>query len=283
MKLNKSFIRSLIKKREKNSHKGDFGHVLVVAGSKGMAGAAALSANGALRSGAGLVTAAVPADIYTITAKQARPEIMVFPYANIKQLFDFIRKRKISILAIGPGLGVSAKTKAIVKKAVNELKIPIVLDADALNTIAGTDILEKAKADIVITPHQKEFSRLSCVSVLDMEKSRISVAKEFARKNKVVYVLKGNKTVVSDGNITYLNNTGNPGMATAGSGDVLTGIIAALLSQVKEPRPLNAAAAGVYIHGLAGDLAAKEKTQVSLIASDISENIHKAFKRVING
>ncbi|MCB4791799.1 MAG: NAD(P)H-hydrate dehydratase [Elusimicrobia bacterium] len=298
-KITSSFVRSLILKRKRDSHKGDYGHVLVIAGSLGLAGASVLSSFGALRSGAGLVTVALPESQQPIVAKKLRPEIMTLSLSETKyktislkafdKILGFIDRRKITSVVLGPGLGVNDETAALVKKLLSNIKLPVILDADGINCIKNgkqalkIPVLKNAKANIIITPHPGEMSRLTGIPVKKINNNRAYITKAFAKENKVICILKGNRTVVSDGNSSYINATGNPGMATAGSGDVLSGMIAGFIKQVKEPRLLNAGLAGVFIHGLAGDIVAKEETEIALIAGDIVEKIPDAIKRIING
>src|SRR3989339_44038 len=290
MKINKitaRLVSSLIKPRNKNAHKNDFGHVLVIAGSKTMSGAAVLAAGGALRAGAGLVTAAVPAEIFDATARRIMPEAMIAQRSGFESLRKYISKRKISSIALGPGLGLNESAKSLVLKILKYIDLPVVLDADAISCVAKTartgivfPVLKKARAKLVLTPHAGEFSRLTGFSTAEIAKNRAALAKDFAEKNNVTLVLKGNASLVTDGKIVRVNTTGNPGMATAGAGDVLTGIIAALIKQVKEPLLPNAAAAGVFLHGLAGDIAAREKTELALTAGDIAEAFPRAARKV---
>ena len=281
----------MILKREKNAHKGDFGHVLIVAGSRGMTGAAVLSGYGALRCGAGLVTVAVPETQQKVIACHIRPEAMTlalpdrggkFSFAACKKIIDFIVKRKVTSLVLGPGVGKSPDITKLVKILLTSVRIPVVLDADGLNALSGSSgFLGKARPAVIVTPHPGELSRLSGMTVNRINNNRIEAAKKFAFKNKAVCVLKGDRTVVSDGRHNFINSTGNPGMASGGMGDVLSGMIAALISQVKEPKNVNAAVCGVFLHGLAGDFAAKDKTQIGLLAKDLAEKIPQALKKTV--
>ena len=290
-KLTAAYIGSLIMPRNKNAHKGDFGHVMIVAGSRGMTGAAVLSGYGALRCGAGLVTVAVPETQQNVIAAHIRPEAMTlglpdkvgkFSSNAYKKIIDFITKRKVSSMVLGPGIGKSSEITKLVKKLLNSVRIPLVLDADGLNALSGSaGLLKKAKADVIITPHPGELSRLSGLTAGRINKNRIESAENCAKKYGVVCVLKGHKTVISEGTKTFVNSTGNPGMASGGTGDVLSGMIAALLPQVKEPKLLNAAIAGVYFHGLAGDMASKVNTQIGLLAEDLAEAVPNAIKKAL--
>jgi len=275
----------VLKRRKRDTHKGDYGHVLVVAGSIGMTGAAYLSSEAALLTGSGLVTCAIPKSLNVILERKLT-EVMTFPVEDrrkghfISSGFSKIRdfSKKTDVAAIGPGLSQKPEVKKFVKRLIRDLDVPIVLDADGINCIAGeVDILKKAKRSLVITPHPGEFSRLTKKKVDKTQKNRKIVAKEFSKRYGVTVVLKGSKTVVSsiDGK-TFINITGNPGMASGGTGDVLTGMIASLIGQGYSP--FEAAKKGVYLHGRAGDLAAKKRGEASLRAQDLLDSIPAATK-----
>jgi NAD(P)H-hydrate epimerase len=281
-------------KRKQNSYKNNFGHVLVIAGSYNMPGAAVLCANSAITSGAGLVTIAFPKSAYPVIAKNIKPEIMLLPLEEKNGIFSksaqnkilkFIEKRKITSVAIGCGIGKNSCVKNIILSIIKIFDIYVTIDADGLNSLQDThkkSIIKEfknTKSKIIVTPHPKEFERISGIQYKEDNNYRKLIAKTFAKNNDIICVLKGHKTVVSDGNKIYVNNTGNAGMATAGSGDVLTGIISAFVC-IENKNLLLKVATGVYIHGLAGDFAAKEKTQVSMTASDIIGNIYKAIKKL---
>jgi ADP-dependent NAD(P)H-hydrate dehydratase len=260
--------------RAADSNKGDFGRVLVVAGSRAMAGAAVLAGSAALRGGAGLVRIAVPREIQPAVAignvccmtaqlaqdadgridASAEPEILA-------------ASQGVDVLAIGPGLGRSAALSHLLPALLRKLTLPIVLDADGLNAFVDQTAHLRRGAPTVLTPHPGEFGRLVGRSTADVQAHRVELATTFARDLGVVLVLKGHRTVVTDGRRVYENPTGNPGMATAGSGDVLTGLTAALIGQ---GLPAFAAAQlGAYVHGLAGDLAAASVGPVGMIATDL--------------
>ncbi|MFA5149855.1 MAG: NAD(P)H-hydrate dehydratase [Candidatus Omnitrophota bacterium] len=270
--------------RKINSNKNDFGHIFILAGSRPYSGAAVLCAAGAMRSGAGLVTLGIPEGLNTALIKIKPKEVMTLPlpettsgslstraYSKIK---DF--SRKIDILVIGPGLSRESSAQSLARKIIRNIARPMVIDADGLNALAGR--LQYLKDGMVITPHPGEMARLLEASIAKVQRERKTITVNFSRRYKVTLVLKGHNTLVGDkkGNL-YVNQTGNPGMATAGSGDVLTGMIAAFLAQGLDS--FNAAKLAVYVHGLAGDLAAREKTQISLIASDIIDKIPEAIKK----
>ena len=274
-------------KRKADSNKGDYGHVFVIAGSAGFTGAAALCSWAALVSGSGLVTLGIPKSLYPIMARKLT-EAMAMPLPETRgqalseKAYPAIMKfsEKTDCVAIGPGLSGDQSTQRLIRKLVIILKKPVVLDADGINALEGKpELLNRANAPVVITPHPGEMSRLSGLSVKRIAAAKEKVAKEFANKYNVVCVLKGHRTVVArpDGK-TYVNSTGNPGMAKGGTGDVLTGMIASFIGQGM--RPFNAAMLGVYLHGLAGDLAAKEKGEVSMLASDLLNKIPEAIKKL---
>jgi len=277
-------------RRKADSHKGDFGHVLIIAGSPRFSGAAVLCAAAALRSGAGLVTMAVPEGLNSPLIRIKPPEVMTLPLPQTRQgslsagayraLHQCIEKA--DVVAIGPGLSQDVSTQNLVRRLIASVSKPRVIDADALNALAGhTGLLLKTnnqQLTTILTPHPGEMSRLIGEKVGVSAAGRRNVAKEFAKVYNCITVLKGHGTVVADPQgDTYVNRTGNPGMATAGSGDVLTGMIAAFLGQGLDG--FAAAKYAVYVHGLAGDIAAKEKTQISLIASDIIAKIPEAIRR----
>lgn len=273
--------------RAADAHKGTFGRVLAIGGSAGMSGSICLTATAALRGGAGLVTAAVPSSIQSIVANFEASYMTVGlecdrngqlgdqSVATVQTLVDGMK-----VVAIGPGLGQSTVAGDLVLSTLKEAPCPVVLDADALNLAAefkmlGRKDLARNTPDCVITPHPGEFSRLTGLPTDEINRQRESVAVEFAREHGICVVLKGAGTVVTDGARIFVNSTGNPGMATGGSGDVLTGLIAALIAQGLSP--FDAAATGVHLHGLAGDIAAEIHSQQALIASDLLCCIGKAW------
>lgn len=278
-------------RRNPKSNKGDFGHIFIIAGSARYSGAAALCSLSALRSGCGLVTLGIPAGINSAIIKIKPKEVMTFPLPQTKEgtlsvrSFNKIKEflKKADILVIGPGLGKDNSTYALVRKVVAICRKPMIIDADGLNALNGhLNILLKIKNKepiAILTPHPKEMARLLDLNVKEVQDNRKKVAVDFTRRYGVILVLKGHETIVADsnGNI-YVNKTGNAGMATAGSGDVLTGIIAGFLGQGLGI--FSAVKTAVYLHGVAGDIAAKERTQISLIASDIIDKIPSAIKRM---
>jgi hydroxyethylthiazole kinase-like uncharacterized protein yjeF len=286
--IDKNIISQWIPKRDKQTNKGDYGRVLIISGSKGMTGAGCLTAKAAHRSGAGLVYLAVPeslGDIYS----SSLTETITIPLKDegrryiMMENIELIKKQMEGkdAIAIGPGLSLNNSTIEAVHWIVEHSTVPLVLDADALNAVArNVFLLKKLKTTAVITPHPGEMARLTGKTIEQIQKDRINVAKEFACKWNVITVLKGWRTVIAlpDG-IIYINLTGNPGMATAGTGDVLTGLIAGLIAQGIHPS--YAACAGVYIHGLAGDMAASRIGEHGIIASDLVEEIPIAMKAII--
>lgn len=269
--------------RQSDAHKGDFGRVLIVAGSTGMAGAGALSALSALRSGAGLVTLVVPANAY-VAAATFSPCVMTRPSSACPDCFtpDALDELKpmladADILALGPGLGRDPATVRFVRELVQLASdVPLVLDADGLFALCGhLDLISRRTSTSILTPHPGELSYLTGTDISDIQTDRTAAARKLAQKTAAIAVLKGHRTVVTDGQRYYINPTGNAGMATAGSGDVLTGVIAALPAQGMNA--FDAACLGTCMHGLAGDLAAETIGQPALIATDLIDHLPDAF------
>lgn len=277
--LNHEKILSILPERNPYAHKGNFGKILLLCGSRGYTGAAALAAMGALRSGAGLVFLGVPVSIYAIEAVKLT-EAIVFPLpdeggklseAAIPEILE--RLPKMDAILIGPGLGQSAGTMAAVKVVLENFAGPVVVDADGINVLsAHKDILRGRQAPTILTPHDGEFVRLGGIIGDD----RSDTAAEMARDLGCIILLKGHETVITDGQSTYINRTGNPGMAVGGSGDVLSGIIVSLLGQGIEP--LEAAASAAWLHGAAGDLCAAEIGQYGMLPSDMVEALPRLLK-----
>lgn len=272
-------------KRRPESHKGDFGHVLVIAGSSGYTGAAYLTSQAAIRTGSGLVTLATGRSLYEIMATKLT-EVMVRPFFETrdyslsllaeKDLIKFIENTNCA--AIGPGISQNKETQNLVRNLLVKVDRPVVLDADGINALAGhLDILKSAKAPVILTPHPGEMSRLTGKDVNEIQKDRKNIALNFAGEYNAVLILKGRDTIVAkpDGQF-YINQTGNAGMATAGVGDILTGMIASFIGQGLEP--FIAASLGVYFHGAAGDLALKDEGPLSLIATDLLDKLPDALK-----
>ena len=278
-------VRPWFRPRASDSHKGTYGHVLLIGGSENKPGAILLAGKAALRTGAGLVTVALPDKAFRKFPKN----FLELMYEPLPSLRDGTVARKAwakvpkilegkGALAIGPGLGVNADTKAIVRDAVLKTKIPLVLDADALNVLGPGD-LKKRKSPTILTPHPGEMARLTGLTTAKIQKNRLAAARDFATKHGVVIVLKGFRTVTAtpSGEV-FVNSTGNVGMATAGMGDALTGTIASLLAQGLEPE--KAAVAGVFLHGRAGDRVAEQLGDRGLLASDVIDEIPQAFHEI---
>ncbi|ACI20172.1 YjeF family protein [Thermodesulfovibrio yellowstonii DSM 11347] len=282
--IEREFALSLMPPRPKYSHKTRYGHVFVIAGSTGKTGAAMMTAKAALRAGSGLVTMAVPAALKVVFQSKVLEE-MILPLPctmntlskqALPEIMDFV-KEKANSIAFGPGVGVNEDIEIILRELILNSSCPIVIDADGLTVLSKIlNVLKDAHSEIVLTPHPGELSRLINIPVKDIEKQRIDIAQKVAQELNVIIVLKGVPTVIAEpqGRV-YLNTTGNPGMATGGSGDVLTGIIASLIGQGLSP--LYASVFGVYIHGLSGDIASRRKGFHGLIAGDIIETLPEAF------
>ncbi len=280
-------------RRRPDGNKGNYGRILVIAGSRGMSGAAVLAGGAALRAGAGLVRLAVPEGIWPIVAA-GNPCYMTLPLPqSLSGQIALEGKEQLlaaaaasDVVALGPGLGRSGELAQLVAELVAQVDKPLVLDADGLNAFEGQAHLLKQPPNseppssgsgrsVVLTPHPGEFARLLEMATAQVQAARQDLAVAFARDHGLVLLLKGHGTIVTDGRRAYVNATGNPGMATAGSGDVLTGVIAALLGQGLDP--FAAAQLGAYLHGLAGDLARAELGEESLVATDLVDHLPQAF------
>lgn len=294
-----SQVANWIPPRPAYSHKGSYGRVFVLAGSTGMTGAAVLASQAALRAGAGLVTLGIPKSLNTIVEAKLS-EVMTIPLPETTEgslaltakppILEFIERTAPSVLAIGPGLSQNSETVNLIQNLVRKTDRPTVIDADGLNALADrqtdrsstrsqvNNLLSSLPSQAILTPHPGEMARLTGLSVSEIELDRIGIAQEFAREHEVTLVLKGVPTVIAlrTGEV-WINSTGNPGMATGGTGDVLTGLIAGLMAQgvpVSE-----AAVLGVYLHGLAGDISAEMSGMHGLIAGDILKAIPEAIER----
>lgn len=275
--LERSDVAPIIKNRKKFDHKGIFGHGLLVAGSFGKMGSAVLGAKATLRAGIGLLTCHLPSG-GNIIMQCAVPEAMVSADNSEKYISDDLVTDKYSAVGIGPGMGTREESQKVLYNLLMTCKKPMVIDADALNILGlNRNWFSLLKENIILTPHPKEFERLT--ESTDDSFTRLKNQVEFSKNNRCTVILKGAYTSIStpEGKI-YFNSTGNPGMATAGSGDVLTGIVLSLLSQGYTPE--NAAVAGVFLHGLAGDIAMEKSGCEALIASDIPDNLGNAFDRL---
>lgn len=275
--------------RAADANKGTFGRILIVAGSRGMSGAAVLCGSAAVRAGAGLVRVALPAEIQPIVAgsnpcyttaalpHDAAGRLSTAAQAPLTALIE-----GQDVVAIGPGLGQSDDLSRLLASLVAAVPKPMVIDADALNAFAGhAENLRAKEAPRILTPHPGEFARLLQTDIKTVQARRRELAAEFAAKHNLIVVLKGQGTIVTDGRRVYQNNTGNPGMATGGTGDILTGIIAALLGQ--HLAPFEAAQLGVHLHGLAGDLARDQIGEVSLSATDLLDFLPPALRQLQGG
>jgi len=275
-----------LKPRAVDAHKGDFGKVCIIAGSIGMSGAAALAGRSALRAGAGLVRVATPKSVLPIVASIepsfttiALPEDSLgrISAKAINPILEALTEN--DVMAFGPGIGISGALRSVLEALLEQDQLRLVIDADGLNNLADIkDWPTELKAKLVLTPHPGEMKRLwSALFREPLPSDRQQQAIQLAQQTKTVVALKGAGTVVTDGQKVYINKTGNPGMATAGSGDVLTGVITALAGQGLND--FDAAVLGVYIHGLAGDIAAEKIGQVSLMTTDIIQALSDAFTR----
>jgi len=275
--VDQKLVSSILKVRSKFSHKGNYGHALLIAGSYGKVGAAVLAARACLRSGTGLLTVHVPRCGYSIL-QTAVPEAMIQTDSDENIYTSQIEMKKFSAVGVGPGIGIEEATKKALTHLIKSSEAPMVLDADAINILGDErNLISGLPENTVLTPHIKEFERITEKAKNDFHRHELQI--EFAVKHKVIVVLKGAHTCIAlpDGSV-YFNNTGNPGMAKGGSGDALTGIILSLLA--KGYSPADACIAGVHIHGLAGDIAAEEKGVESMLASDLIENIGSAYKEI---
>ena len=279
MELTHKDVLTLLPDRDPDSHKGDYGKVLLLCGSRGYTGAAALAAMGALRCGAGLVYLGVPESIYTIEAvKLNEPVVFPLPEKGGMLSVDALPKimellPKMDAVLIGCGMGSSGDTFEILQFVLREFSGPIVVDADGINMLAGhIDILRGRAGITILTPHEMEFRRAGGVLTED----KIASAMTFAKNANSIVLLKGHRTVITDGVTHYVNPTGNPGMAVGGSGDVLAGMVTALLGQGLPP--LMATACAAWLHGAAGDICAKEIGQYGMLPTDMLQVLPRLLK-----
>ena len=279
LELNHTQVLHFLPDRPADAHKGDFGKLLLLCGSRGYTGAAALAAMGSLRSGAGLVYLGVPESIYAIESVKLT-EPVVFPLPDeggmysatgcqqVKQLLP-----KMDAVLIGPGIGQSDGTHSMLQTVLSHASCPVVLDADGINLLAAhRDVLRGRTCPLILTPHDGEFARISYFD----GKDRISAAAALARELDAIVLLKGHRTLITDGTACYRNTTGNPGMAVGGSGDLLAGILTGLLGQGLQP--LEAAACAAWLHGAAGDLCAKDLGQYAMLPSDMLSYLPRLLK-----
>lgn len=272
-------VWNLLPERDPDAHKGDFGKILLLCGSRGYTGAAALAAMGALRSGSGLVFLGVPECIYGIEAvKLTEPVVFPLPDQDGKlsrEASALVAEKlpQMDAVLIGPGLGQSEGTLSVVQTVLEQAQCPVVVDADGINLLSRhKDILRGRTAPTILTPHDGEFMRLAG----EIGENRRATAEKAARDTNIILLLKGHRTIITNGEETYINPTGNPGMAVGGSGDVLAGVIVSLLGQ-KLP-PLEAAACGAWLHGAAGDICAREIGQYGMLPSDMVEVLPRLLK-----
>ncbi len=280
-------IRALLPDRRGDSHKGNYGHILVLAGSPGLTGAAALTSLGALRSGAGLVTLTVAESLNPVMEVKLT-EVMTKPLPetgdgtlSLKAEEDILKLvGKIDVLAIGPGLSTNEETSELVRRLITKVEKPMVIDADAVNALAGNiSTLKRAPGPRIVTPHPGEMARLLERSKEKVQADRIGIAQEVAEETGATVVLKGARTIISDSEgSVYVNPTGNPGMASGGMGDILTGMIASFVGQGLTE--IQATQAAVYLHGLAADIARESKGELALIASDLLDSLPQAIKKL---
>ena len=285
--LSPDILRPLLPERPEDGHKGTFGHSLIAAGSQGFSGAARLCAEAAYRSGVGLVTVAVPEPLGPVVAAGLVEAMTLwmpgaaegaFSEASVSPLLGAATER--DAVALGPGIGCRGETARFVRAFVEQCRVPLVIDADGLNCLCeAVETLKQAKAPVVVTPHPGEMARLAGCSVKDVQADREAVATRFANAHNCTVVLKGRHTVVASGDEgVFVNPAGSSGMATGGTGDVLTGLIGGLLAQGMTAH--HAAMLGAYIHGIAGDHAAEQKTQRGMIARDVIECIPAAWRAI---
>ncbi len=274
-------------RRDKNSHKGTYGTALFICGSYGMSGAVIMASLAALRSGLGIAKIAIPDKIYDIVAKSV-PEAVCVPCAT-SDMGTFCKTdaekivneaKNCSVIVIGCGISNSQDNEEILAAVIKNAMCPIIIDADGINLLShNIDIIKQTKASVILTPHPGEMSRLCKKSVAEIEKDRIGTAVKFSHEYGVITVLKGHKTIVATPKgCAYINTTGNAGMATGGSGDVLAGVIAAFVARSNDT--VDAVKSAVYVHGAAGDLAAKYMSQTSLLPRDLIEQLPCLFKKL---
>lgn len=271
--LTKAYIATLLNVRSENSHKGMYGHGLLVAGNQCKMGASVIAGNACLRSGVGLLTINVPYEERTIV-QTALPEAML--HIREESITDF---SPFSAIGIGPGLGISEQEEKLLSHIISEYKLPMVFDADALTIFSNKPyFLMDIPVESIFTPHPKEFDRLFGEHKGQDERKLTAVIK--AKEYRIIIVLKGHETFITDGEESFINTTGNAGLAKGGSGDALTGMITAFLAQGYHP--FTAAKLGVYLHGLAADIAVEKQSEESLLVSDVIEVLGEGFRRIRN-
>ncbi len=288
LELTNTDLQEIFKEREKDTHKGTYGYVGIIGGCMEYTGAIKLAnmSSTALRAGCGVVRVIVPKSVESSIAPYLLEQTMFSIENDEEQKMKFNKKEidkamdKLKSVAIGMGWGKGRANERILEYILQTKEIPCVIDADGLNTLSqmNIDILQKTKCKVILTPHLKEFERLSKIPIEEIQKDSIEITRNFAKKYKVILLLKGSTTIVTDGTTTYLVKRGCPGMATAGSGDVLSGVLVGMLGYHKAN--VKIAAAGSYLAGMAGELAQKKYTDISMKASDTIEMIPEAIKRI---
>ena len=274
-------LKEIYRKREPHYHKGNFGHALILGGSVGFSGAVIMASKATLRTGAGLVTAIIPEEINEVF-EASLPEAMSYPikikkFYELDEVVDFINSK--DAILIGPGFGTSNDAKNFFFELLEKIKIPVILDADALNILSeDVSFLKEIKAPKIITPHPGEFSRLTKLQTKEIQNNRIELAKKFADNYSIIVVLKGFRTIITDGRLTFICPKGNDALATGGSGDVLGGMIVSFIAQGYNP--IEAAKLGVYIHGLTGEICSKRFCSEYVIAGDLIDNLHYSFEMI---
>lgn len=284
--ITKEHVKERLPQRPDDANKGTMGTLLNISGSHSMAGACILSSLSALRSGVGLLKIALPQSIYPIVASSVYEAVYAVVADSKSGTVDensidylLFESKNAKAVLLGCGLKCCGETADFVTHFVTLCQTPMLIDADGINSLSmNIDVLKQRGSDIVLTPHIKEMSRLTGLSVEHILSDRQNVAESFAREHSVVLVLKGKDTIVTDGSATFVNPTGNCGMAKGGSGDVLSGIIASLMAQGL--KPIDAACCGVYIHGVAGDIAAKKLSKTAMLPSDIIANLPQTFLKI---
>lgn len=276
IKVDENIVKNLLKVRDNEAYKGDFGQVLVIAGSRGYSGAAFLATQAAVRSGAGLVTLCTPKELQDIMSIKLT-EAMTITYEDTDKINNIVAKS--DVIAIGPGMGNSRLTYNILSETILKSDCPLVIDADGLNVLQGNlDILQCKNNKIILTPHYGEMARLTGLSIEEIKEDKVKIAKDFARSNEVILLLKGYRTIVTDGDDVFINTTGNSAMASGGMGDTLTGMIASFIAQGYEP--LEATYLAAYIHGYCGDKLAENMFCVN--ATHIIQELPFIIKDLLN-
>ncbi|WP_017414080.1 NAD(P)H-hydrate dehydratase [Clostridium tunisiense] len=254
IKIDETMIQDVIRPRNEDGYKGDYGRVFIIAGSKGYAGAAYLTAQAAVRSGAGLVTLCTPKELQDIMSVKLT-EAMTLSYEDTEKINNIIVKS--NVIAIGPGMGNSRLTYNILSETILKSDCPIIIDADGLNVLQNNlELLQCKNHKVILTPHYGEMARLTGLTVDEVKEDKVKIAKKFAKDNDIILLLKGYRTIITDGDYVFINTTGNSAMASGGMGDTLTGIIASFIAQGYEP--LEATYLAAYIHGYCGDKLAED-------------------------